>query len=347
MNRLRIGECYIGHSSPLFLVVEAGTTCNGDVSTALKMADASKRAGADAIKYQIIGADRFMSDRSVTYSYEWAGGTRTENMHAMFKGLEFSPAEWQIISDHCASIGIVFYATVDYLEGVDLAESLDMPAYKLSSWDCRNYPLIRRMAQTGKPLFLDLGPALFAEIYTMIEEITKVCGDCPIVLMHCSHAKRSQDLNLNSIPFLRKRFAYPVGWSADGRWDTPDLVAIGAGACVLEKRLTLDKTHMGHHHVKALEPEEFKAWVERMREAHAMLGEFAVKPSLEDLAMKSLYFTSIVADRDIAEGEEIEAKALAAKRPGSGISPIYLDRFIGRRAARSIKENEIIEWNHV
>jgi N,N'-diacetyllegionaminate synthase len=141
---LEIAGRRIGAGEPVFIAVETGVTCNGSLETALGVVDAAADAGADAVKFMIIGADEFMSDRSVTYDYEWAGGRHSENMYAMFKSLEFSRVDWKRIRQHCQDRGVIFYATVDYGAGVDLGEELGAGAYKLSSWDSANLPLIKR-----------------------------------------------------------------------------------------------------------------------------------------------------------------------------------------------------------
>jgi N-acetylneuraminate synthase/N,N'-diacetyllegionaminate synthase len=336
----------IGAEQPAFIVVETGTTCNGDVESAVRLVDAARDGGADAIKFMIIGPDFFMSDKTVTYDYEWAGGAHSENMYEMFKGLEFERGEWELIRDYTLDNGLVFYASVDYLQGVELAEELGVAAYKLSSWDLGNIPLIRAMARTGKPIQVDLGPARLGEIEAALDVI-RAEGNEQIVLVHCSHALEPSGINVRTVPYLEQAFGYPAGYSCDSRDHVPDLAALALGARMLEKRVTLDGSYKGHHHVKALEPAEFADWVAMVRRTEEVLGEFAVKPSAEDLRQKQLYFVSVVADEDIAAGETITAEKLACKRPGTGIAPAHLDKLVGRQAQRAIRRNELLSWDVV
>ena len=171
MKKVKIANHLIGEGEPGFVVVETGTTCNGNLETALRMVDRAKEAGADAIKFMLIDPDWFMSDRTVLYEYEWSKGRRSENMYEMFKNLMFSAESWKKIRDHCRQQGIIFYVTVDHLPGVDLAEELEVPAYKLSSWDTANFPLIQRMASTRKPMVIDLGPTLLSDIEKLLNVI--------------------------------------------------------------------------------------------------------------------------------------------------------------------------------
>jgi N-acetylneuraminate synthase/N,N'-diacetyllegionaminate synthase len=346
MSKIQMGGRWVGKGEPVFIVVETGTTCNGNLDTALRMVDAAVEARADAIKFMIIDPDYFMSDRKVTYDYEWAQGKASENMYEMFKKLKFSPDEWKKICDYCRKKGIIFYATVDYIPGVDLAESLEPAAFKLSSWDVRHFPLIRKMARTGRPIVIDLGPTYITDIEKMINVIREE-GNHQILLEHCSHSKTDDGINVRTVPFLEDLFHLPVGYSADSRDIVPDIAAVTLGARLIEKRLTLDRTQKGHHHVKGVEPAELKEWVEMIRRTEAVLGSYTLIPSPEDLRQRELYFVSLCADRDIKAGTVITAEMLACKRPGHGTSPEFMSMFVGRAARRDIKQNELLAWSDV
>ena len=346
MRSIELGGRAIGPGHPIFITVEAGTTSNGNLDTAFRMIDAAKEAGADAIKFMFIEPDSFMSDRSVSYEYEWAGGRVTENMYEMFKGLQFTRDEWRQVRDRCKEVGILFYATVDYLEGIDLGEELGVPAYKLSSWDARHFPLAQKMGSTGKPVQVDCGPTTVAELEMLLATLERA-GTRDVILVHCSHAKDDAGANVRSVPYLQQVFGLPSGYSADSRDFVPDIASVALGTHLIEKRLTLDKNTRGHHHIKALEPSEFKEWVTMIRRAEAMLGEFAVIPSPEDLRQKELYFVSLVADRRIPAGSAIEPAMITCKRPGTGLSPALLDVVVGRKARRDIEANELITWDMI
>lgn len=345
-EQVQIGGKWIGSGHPALIVVETGTTCNGDLNTAMRMIDAAADSGADAIKFMIIDPDYFMSDKSVVYEYSTTSGKRSENMYEMFQGLKFTVEEWKQIRDRCQEKGILFYATVDFVPGVDLAEELGVVAYKLSSWDARHFPLIRKMAATGKPLVIDLGPTYLTDIerilHTMQEE-----GNDQAILIHCTHAKTDEEMNIKSVPHLMEVFGCPVGYSADSRDFVPDLGAVGLGTHLLEKRLTLNKDYEGHHHDKALEPDEFKDWMNMVRRLEAMLGRNTVVPSTEDLRQRELYFVSLVAEVDIAAGTPITAEMISVKRPGTGLDPALMDVFVGRKAARDVKANELLAWDMI
>jgi sialic acid synthase SpsE len=342
-HSVTLGNKIISDNEPIAIVCETGVTANGDLDTALRLIEVAKEAGADAVKFQTIDCDDFMSDKTITYKYKTADGEKEENMYDMLKKYQFTPAQFRIISQHAKNYEINFYLSVDSVRWVDICEEMGVPAYKIGSWDIRNYPLIEAIAKTRKPVQIDLGPAIIGEVVQLIDFLNKNGCD-EVLLVHCSHAKNPKDTNMMTIPYLKENFKVPVGYSADTRDETPDIISVALGTNMLEKRLTLDRNYGGHHHLKGLEPAEFKKWVQTIRKAEALLGEYAVKPSPEDMTMKSQYFTSIVADTNIPYGTIITRDMLVARRPGVGISPIYINQLVGREVTRDIIKNEVIQW---
>lgn len=340
---MRIGERVIGHDQPVFLVAEVGVTSNGDLQTALKLADAVKASGADAIKYMLNSCDALMADKTVDYTYRWAGGTVTENMHAMLKATEFTWDEWVRITDHCRDIGLAWYLTVDYPEGVAWGEMLMCPGYKLSSWDIRNVPLIRAMAETKKPIQIDLGPASEEEI----EDCLSWIGHGNVMLVYTTHAENEAEYNLRSIPYLRERFGLSVGWSASDVDEFHDHLAISAGACLVEKRISLNPDYKGHHHIQSLSPIRFREWVSKMRWMDRVMGRECLSPSSTDLRMRDKYLTSLHYAGDYQEGTVLSRAMLASKRPGAGVSPKLLEQYVGKSLVRNVKQDTYVRWDDV
>jgi sialic acid synthase SpsE len=285
-----------------------------------------------------------MSDRSVKYKYETTSGMQEENMFEMLKKHQFSPVELMELSKYAKSIGITFYLSVDSIRSVKWAEDAKVSAYKIGSWDLRNYPLLEAVAKTGKPIQIDLGPAIMGEVVQILEFLEKH-GASEVMMVYCSHASSVERINLNSIPYLKNLLGIPIGYSADTRDANADVMAVALGAELMEKRMTMNRNLLGHHHIKALDPIEFRKWVRTIRQAELSIGEKTLKPSIEDLAMKSLYLTSIVAVCDISEGEIITEDMLCAKRPGTGVSPLYMGQMIGKRVNRDIAKDEVITWD--
>ena len=346
-EHIRIGGRRVGAGEPIFICVETGVTHNGDLVTARRLVDAAKAGGADAIKFQVIGAEAIMSDRTVVYSYKTASGPRAENMFEMFKKLEFSRGQWRELRDYAVKQDIVFFATADYEEGVDLLEELDVPAYKVSSWDMTHFPLLRRMARTGRPVICDTGPTTVGDLHKVVEVVCEEEGNPQIAFLHATHSAEAADVNMKSIPYLREVFSKPVGFSSPGRDADLDCMAVGLGVDIIEKRLTLRRDGEGHHHVLSLEPEEFAAWSGRIRALEASAGSPGVRPSAEDLRQRQGYWRSLVASRDVPAGTVITADILRCKRPGHGIAPEFLPLLVGRTTRRPLKADELLRWDDV
>lgn len=346
-EHIRVGARRVGPSEPIFICVETGVTHGGDLTAAKRLVDAAKAGGADAVKFQVIGAEAIMSDRSVVYSYETTRGTCRENMFEMFKKLEFTRAQWRELRDYAAKRDIIFFATTDYEEGVELLEELDVPAYKACSWDMTHLSLLRRMARTGRPVICDTGPTTLADLLKVVEV---VCGEernPQIAFLHATHSSEPADVNMLSISYMREVFRKPVGFSSLGRDSDLDCMAVGLGADIIEKRLTLSRDAGGHHHILSLEPEELATWVTRMRRLEAATGVPGVRPSAEDLRQSRLYWRSLVAGRNLPAGTVLTAAMLSCKRPGHGLVPELLPMVVGRTLRRALKADDLLSWEDV
>lgn len=335
----------IGDGYPVFLAAEAGTTSNGDLSTAKKLTDLAAEAGFDAIKFQTIDPYQ-ISDKGTVYEYENARGRASENMLKMFEGLAFTPAQWRELADYVRCRGLVFFSTVDHLSGVDFLESLDVPVHKMGSWDVTYEPLIVKMARTGKPVMLDLGPATLADVVRYVD-LHGENGGGGVILLHDFHTGVAAQMNMRTIPYLKRVFRGPVGFSAPAIQDELDVVAVALGANVIEKRITLSRQQEGHHHLISMEPAEMKPWVERIRFAEACLGREAVLPSDNDRADAAKYYRTICTTRDIRAGEPLGPDNLDGKRPGTGLHCRHLEVIAGRRATRDIPADTLLSWSDV
>jgi sialic acid synthase SpsE len=340
---ITIGDQKIGEGNPCFLIAEAGTTCNGEMSIAKELIHVSAATGFDAVKFQTIWPEQ-ISDKSVTYRYETLDGWHQENMFEMFKQLTFRPEEWKELAEYAQSKDIIFFSTVDYLEGVEILEDCKVPIYKLGSWDVTYEPLIIKVAEKEKPVMLDLGPAYLSDIVRFIELCCKH-GTGEIILMHDFHTIVPAEMNMRNICYLKETLGTPVGFSSPERNIDLDIIAIAKGANVLEKRITISRTLRGHHHVLCLEPNEIESWIERIRFAEAALGSLEVKPSEADLLDSKKYFRSICTTRSIRKGETYSVDNIDGKRPGFGISTRLMDAFLGRKAKRVLQKDTLLNWN--
>jgi sialic acid synthase SpsE len=342
-NTINIRDRKIGDGNPCFLVAEAGTTCNGEISIAKELIDVSAATGFDAVKFQTIWPEQ-ISDKSVTYRYKTLDGWCEENMFEMFKQLTFRPEEWKALAEYALSKNIIFFSTIDYLEGVEILEDCNVPIYKLGSWDVTYEPLIIRIAEKEKTVMLDLGPAYLSDIVGFIE-LCREHGSDEIILMHDFHTMVPGEMNMRNISYLKTTFGTPVGFSSPDRNIDLDIIAVAKGANVIEKRITISRKLEGHHHVLCLEPKEIPSWNQRIRFAEEALGYKEIQPSEADLLDAKKYFRSICTTRSIRKGETYSADNLDGKRPGVGIPTRFLDVFLGRKAKKDLKKDTLLNWN--
>jgi len=346
LPEIRIRNKLIGENRPLFIIAEIGITCNYEMEIAKELIDAAREAGADAVKFIFWFPEEIMSDKNVTYSYETVNGLVTENMFNMLNKLRFTLDEWHEIKRYADNRDIIMFSTVNSPSGIDYAESLGLEAYKLSSWDYNYFPLWRKIAALGKPMVIDTGPVNTLEVAKVVQ-LMKEAGNEQYVFLHCFHTDNPVEMNMRAIPYLKKAFHALAGFSAEGLNDDMDIMAVALGSVVLEKRLTLSRSLPGHHHVISKEPAEFVGYVKKMREAHAALGVHDLRPSPADLAIRRTGFRRIVANQDIPQGTRLTPEMLEGKRPEGGVSPEYLDFFIGKVIKRDLKYNETLSWDDI
>jgi N,N'-diacetyllegionaminate synthase len=345
-QELVIGGRRIAEGQRPFVMAEVGVTCNYDLRIARALIDATHEAGADAAKFIFWFPEEIMADRTVTYTYETVAGPRTENMFEMLNKLRFSFPQWQELKEYADRRGIVLFATVNSPSGIEWAEKLGLEAYKLSSWDFNDLPLWRRIATFGKPMLIDTGPVDSLDV-AKVMRVMREAGNTQAALIHCVHTDVPAEINMRSIPYLRAAFGCVVGYSSKDRASETDIMAVTLGASILEKRLTLDRSLPGHHHVISLEPAEFKNYVRMIRDVHASLGTLDLIPSPADLAERKKWFRHLVASRSLPAGTRLTADMLESKRGEVGVSPEYFDILVGRELRRPLGKDESIAWADV
>ena len=211
----------IGPGQPCYIIAEVGTTCLGNLDYGLRLVDAAADAGMDAVKFQMIDPEQ-LSDSTVTYKFKAGGVDHELNMKEMFTRLEFSDAEWKQLRDRCEERDVDFFVTIDFVKGVDLLEELGAPLHKMGEWDVTCRPLVERIAATGKPLIVDLGPATEAEI----DELVSWAAGVPVLFLHDFHTSEDNEMNLRTVSHLLNTRSWPSGFSSPGRDDDLDMVAV-------------------------------------------------------------------------------------------------------------------------
>ncbi len=326
----------VGPGHPCFIIAEAGVNHNGDLETARGLVRAAAKAGADAVKFQVFRASSLVTETAPKARYQ-EEGTGHGSQWEMLRGLELNEASFREIEAYCRDQGILFLSSVFDEGGVDLLDSMDVPAFKLGSGELTNDLLLSYAARKGKPLIVSTGMATLEEVAEAIGTVRET-GPREVVLLHCvsCYPARPEDANLRAMETLRSAFDVPVGFSDHTQGIGVALAAAALGASVIEKHFTLDRTLPGPDHRASLEPEELAALVRGIREVEAALGHGRKEPAPAEGETARAARRSIVAAEDIPSGARIRPEALAFKRPGTGLPPAMRSSLIGRRAVQEI-----------
>ena len=330
---------------PAFVIAEAGVNHNGDLDLARRLVDAAAAAGADAVKFQTFRTEALVNKSAPKAEYQRETTGSDESQAAMLKRLELGPAEHAELVRHAARHGIVFFSAPFDEASADLLDSLGVLLFKVPSGEITNAPLLQHIARKGKPIVLSTGMSTLDEVATAVAAV-RDAGDPPIVLLHClsAYPAPTDEINLRAMDTLRERFGCPVGFSDHTLGLSVPIGAVGRGAAVIEKHVTLDKTLPGPDHRASLEPDEFRALVTAIRDVETALGDGDKRPMPSEEDTRRVARKSLVAARALRTGERLAADAIAIKRPGTGLSPADREKILGRRVRRDIAEDELLDW---
>lgn len=333
----------------VFVIAEAGVNHNGDLDLALRLCDAARAAGADAVKFQTFRAQDLVVPGAPTAEYQQRQ-TGEQDQFAMLQRLELSPAQHQAIQTHCERIGIEFFSTPFSLEAVDFLVGLGVRRLKLSSGELTHRALVERAAAASLPLLMSTGMATLAEIREALQWVAGVRGHLQgVTVMHCTSAYPAADtaLNLRAIVTMARDLGVPVGYSDHSEGIEASLAAAALGATVIEKHLTLDRGLPGPDHSASLEPNEFERMVQGIRRIAAMLGDGVKEPTPEEQDTARVARRSVVTAVDIPAGATISADMLMCRRPATGIAPRDMALLVGRVTKQAIAAGTLLGWDQL
>lgn len=338
----------IGPGRKTLIVAEAGVNHDGELEKALLLVDAAARAGADAVKFQVFRAETLVSEGAETAPYQRLG-CGAASQRAMLTKLELPVEAFRRIRDHCAERSILFLATPFSPSDIEVLIELNVPAVKIASTDLGNVALLDAASTTGLPLIVSTGASTREEIIASVNRLLQSTGRDRVIVLHCvsCYPTPLEAANLRAIRRLELDFHVPCGLSdhttsiETGGW------AVAAGACVLEKHLTLDRQAVGPDHTTSLDPEGFAEYVSRVRQAEAALGSGTLGMTEREEPVRRVARKSVVTTRAVAAGTVLTAEMLTLKRPGTGIDPSELGRLEGCRISRDIPADTILTWDMV
>lgn len=330
----------------VLIIAEAGVNHNGDLEMARQLVAAAAAAGADIVKFQTFSARKLVTSGAAKAAYQIATTGNDEGQLDMIRKLELSRQDHEVLIDECRRHGIRFFSTAFDTDSFDMLMDMGLDQVKVPSGELTNLPLLRHMTRHGLPVMLSTGMATLGEVEAAVDVIER--NGTPrrlITVLHCTteYPAPMEDVNLRAMLSMKAAFGVQVGYSDHTPGIEIPVAAVALGATIIEKHFTLDCNLPGPDHKASLEPDLFKAMVNAIRNVEIALGDGIKRPSASELKNKPIARKSLVAARHIRAGERFSAENLAAKRPGTGISPMQWDAVIGRVAVRDFQTDELIE----
>ncbi len=332
--KIKISRKFIGENQRVYIIGEIASAHEGKISILKKLIKAGSKTGVDALKVQIFKADELVA--------------KSHPKHKSFHEIELTEEEWKEAFSYAKELNVKLIADVFDLPSLNIAKKLGAIAFKIHSTNLTNPYMLKAVAKKKKPIFLGVGGSTLNEIGYAISEIRKN-GNSKIILMHGfqGNPTKIENTNLKAIKTLREKFNLPVGISDHVDADSElafivPLVAIGFGACVIEKHFTLDRSKKGRDYYSSLNPKELERFVKLVREVERAIGTGKIVLSKQEKGYRKIMKKSIVAREDIDKNEKITLKKIAFKRAMHGLSPKDANRVIGKRAKKKIKKDQPI-----
>ena len=327
---ITINDRKIGNSFSPYIIAEMSANHNGDINNAYKIIDMAKSSGADCVKLQTYTPDTLTIDSKLPDFQLTEGLWAGQSLYELYEGA-FTPWEWhKPLFDYAKKVGITIFSSPFDNTAVDLLEDLNSPAYKIASFEAVDFPLIKYVAQTGKPMIISTGMADAEEIQEAIEAARE--GGCKeLAILHCvtGYPAPAEDYNLRTLVDMQKKFGLITGLSDHTIDNATAITSVALGASIIEKHVTLDRNGGGPDDSFSLESEELKQLCVWAKTAWGSLGQVDYgRKSSEQANVKfrrSLYFV-----KDIKEGEVITSEHVKSIRPGNGLAPKFYEQILGK-----------------
>jgi pseudaminic acid synthase len=344
---IEINNRRIGPSYQTYIIAEMSANHNQSFDQAVKILEAAKEAGADAVKLQTYTPDTLTLDCNNQYfqikDTLWDGRT----LYGLYNEA-YMPWAWQAkLKGIADTLGLDLFSTAYDNTAVDFLETLHVPVYKVASFENVDLPLLRRIAQTGKSIIMSTGMATLAEIDEAVRTLREAGGG-QVALLKCTSAYPAppEEMNLRAIPHLMDTFGLPAGLSDHTLGTAVPVAAVALGACIIEKHFTLSRATPGPDSTFSLEPQEFKAMVEAVQTAEKALGKVYYGVS-EREAKSHIFRRSLFVVQDVKRGERLTAENVRSIRPGHGLHTRHLEEILGRYASQDIKRGTPLTWELV
>jgi pseudaminic acid synthase len=347
MKEIKIESKFISNHHKPFVIAEMSGNHNQSIERALAIVDAAADAGADAIKLQTYTADTMTMQ----------GAYRIDDANSLWKGRElyelykeaYTPWEWhKTIFEHAKKRNLVAFSSPFDESAVDFLEELNVPLYKIASFENTDYPLLKKVASTGKPVIMSTGVSSLADVFESVQ-VLRNSGCKYLVLLKCTstYPATPENTNLLSIPVMKQIYSDCfIGLSDHTMGVGASVAAVALGATVIEKHFTLSRADGGVDSAFSLEPRELRSLVEETERAFLALG----KPFFDIQAVETkskVFKRSIYISRDVAAGEVFTKDNLRIIRPGHGLPPKVFEQVLGKKSSSSLVAGTPLDWNHI
>ncbi|WP_277552382.1 N-acetylneuraminate synthase family protein [Halobaculum limi] len=334
---MKIGTTAIGTSEPPYVIAEVGINARDDLELAEAHIDAAAEAGADAVKFQT----HIPQAEMVQSEMEHLGHGDVFDVVA---GNQFTKQEHKRLQSRCAEKDVNFLSTPFSTEAVELLDDIGVPAIKIGSGELTNYPLLRKAAETGRPLLISTGMSDFETIQDTFDFIEPKASQVALLYCVSAYPADPDDMNLDTISRMKDEFGVPIGFSDHSTGTRVSSVAMAKGADFVEKHFTIDRRLPGPDQAVSIEPEEMAelaAFSETVQDTRGHEKEI----TQEEADVKLWARHSVVTTSPLSEGDVLSEKVMTTKRPGTGIPAEEFYSVVGRTLAKDLEENSIIHYS--
>jgi len=347
-REIEIAGRRIGPGHPTYFVAELSANHNQNYEDAVRLIRAAKAAGADAVKVQTYTPDTITIDcDSEHFVHDTGSLWEGRSLYELYQEA-YTPWEWQPdLQREAEAIGLTFFSTPFDPTAVSFLEEMNVPAYKVASFEVIDIPLLKLIARTGKPVIMSTGMASLEEISEAVATL-RDSGVTQLALLKCTSAYPAppESMNLRTIPYLAETFDVAVGLSDHTLEHTVPVASAALGASVIEKHFTLSRSTPGPDSAFSLEPEEFKSMIEAVRVAEKATGGVHFGGSKDEAGSRK-FRRSLFVVSELRAGEEITEEHVRSIRPGHGLPPKHLTEVLGRVASEDIPRGSPLQWRHV
>ncbi len=336
----------------VIIIAEAGVNHNGSIDNAKKLIDVAAKAGVDYVKFQTFKTEKLVSKKAKKAEYQQNNiNEKNDTQFEMLKKLELSLQNHQELINYCEKKKIKFLSTAFDLDSLDYLQTLNIDFFKVPSGEITNKPYLKKIASFGEKIVLSTGMSTMNDIHLAMNTLLE--NNVPlndISILHCNteYPTPFSDVNLKAMNTIASTFKVQVGYSDHTLGIEVPIAAVALGATIIEKHFTLDKTMEGPDHQASLEPLELIAMVKSIRNIEKAIagdGQKTVSESEQknlDIARKSIHI-----NKSMLKGHVISENDLSMQRPGNGISPMDMDKVIGKKLTRDVFEEHLLVWGDI